>query len=358
MRRISKLSLFASPAVVAAMALNGGDPPAEPGQRPHVFEKQIMVKLNYLLFLPEDYKKDSEKKWPMILFLHGAGERGSDINKVKIHGPPKIVAHQKDFPFIVVSPQCPEGSWWEPFQLIALLDEIQATYRVDPDRVYLTGLSMGGFGTWDLSIRNPERFAAIAPIYGGGNPVLARRIKDLPIWVFHGDKDGTVPVARSDEMVAALKKAGADMKYTRYEGVDHDSWTRTYDNPELYTWLLSHRRGEKKAGPPPGGSDRRDPPPGRTIVLMARVLSIDLAYTSYSKFGACLIDGVGRPPWRLRFVKPGALGLAGDPQIPPTAPRPSPASPPRRRSTSSSSMARRGGRTPGCPTPPGPATGS
>lgn len=248
MRRISKLSLFVSSSVVAAMSIRAGDPPAEPGQTSQVFEKKIEVKLNYLLFLPEGYQRDSGKKWPLILFLHGAGERGNDINKVKIHGPPKFVAHKKDFPFIVVSPQCPENSWWETFKLLALLDEIQAVYRVDPDRVYLTGLSMGGFGTWDLSIRAPERFAAIVPICGGGNPILVQRIKDIPVWVFHGDKDGAVPVERSDEMVAALKKAGADVKYTRYEGVDHDSWTRTYDNPELYTWLLSHKRGEKKTG--------------------------------------------------------------------------------------------------------------
>lgn len=217
------------------------------GQQAKVFEKQITVKLDYLLFLPEGYSNDSDKKWPLMLFLHGAGERGSDVNKVKIHGPPKIVENRKDFPFIVVSPQCPSNSWWQPFQLNALLDEIQSKYKVDPDRVYLTGLSMGGYGTWELATQSPQRFAAIAPICGGGNPVLARRIKDLPIWVFHGDADHTVPVARSDEMVEALKKAGADVKYTRYEGVDHDSWTRTYANEELFQWMLSHKRGEKKA---------------------------------------------------------------------------------------------------------------
>ena len=109
------------------------------GQQAKVFEKQVTVKLNYLLFLPEGYSNDSDKKWPAMLFLHGAGERGSDVNKVKVHGPPKIVQNRKDFPFIVVSPQCPSDSWWRPFELIALLDEIQSQYKVDPDRVYLTG---------------------------------------------------------------------------------------------------------------------------------------------------------------------------------------------------------------------------
>jgi len=230
------------------------------GQQAKVFEKQVTVKLNYLLFLPEGYSNDSDKKWPVMLFLHGAGERGSDVNKVKVHGPPKIVQNRKDFPFIVVSPQCPSDSWWRPFELIALLDEIQSQYKVDPDRVYLTGLSMGGFGTWDLATQYPQRFAAIAPICGGGNPVLARRIKDIPAWVFHGGADRVVPVARSEEMVDALKKAGADVKFTRYEGVDHDSWTRTYANEELYQWMLSHKRGEKKtaaAAPAPAAGGGR-----------------------------------------------------------------------------------------------------
>jgi predicted peptidase len=217
------------------------------GQQPKVFEKQIAVKLNYLLFLPEGYSNDSDKKWPLMLFLHGAGERGSDVNKVKLHGPPRIVEKRKDFPFILVSPQCPADSWWKTHELIALLDEIQKSHRVDTDRVYLTGLSMGGFGAWELATQAPQRFAAIAPICGGGNPVQARRLRNLPIWVFHGDADRVVPVGLSDDMVAALRKAGSDVKYTRYEGIDHDSWTRTYANEELYEWMLSHKRGEKKS---------------------------------------------------------------------------------------------------------------
>ncbi len=242
---------FALTLLLAAAAF--AQPAAEPGQQAKTFEKQVTVKLNYLLYLPEGYARDTDKKWPLIFFLHGAGERGDDINKVKVHGPPKIVEGKKDFPFIVVSPQCPENSWWEPFQLSALLDDVLAGLRVDPDRVYLTGLSMGGYGTWDLVSRSPRRFAAIAPICGGGNPAQARRIKDVPVWVFHGDKDPTVPVQLSDDMVAALTKAGADVKYTRYEGVGHDAWTKTYDNPELYQWFLAHKRGDKKPDAAKGG---------------------------------------------------------------------------------------------------------
>jgi predicted peptidase len=220
---------------------------AEAGQSPQKFEKQVAVKLDYLLYLPEGYSKESEKKWPLIMFLHGIGERGTDVNKVKAHGPPKIVEKRKDFPFIVVSPQCPGDTWWRPFDLNALLDEVVAKNNVDEDRIYLTGLSMGGFGAWDFASQYPRRFAAIAPICGGGNPASARRLRDLPIWVFHGDADRAVPVALSDAMVEALKKAGADVKYTRYPGVDHDSWTQTYNNPELYDWMLSHKRGEKRS---------------------------------------------------------------------------------------------------------------
>ena len=217
---------------------------AKPGQSPQRLEKEIKltVSADYLLFLPQDYGKDPAKKWPVILFLHGAGERGSDLNKVKAHGPPKIVEQRKDFPFIVISPQCPEGKWWDPTVLIALLDDVSASHAVDPDRVYLTGLSMGGYGTWETAIRNPDRFAAIAPICGGGSKHQARRIKDVPTWVFHGDKDEAVPVGASIEMVDALKAAGGDVQFTRYPEAGHDSWTETYNNPKLYEWFLSHAR--------------------------------------------------------------------------------------------------------------------
>ncbi|HPU34142.1 MAG TPA: PHB depolymerase family esterase [Phycisphaerae bacterium] len=214
-------------------------------------DKQVSVRLKYLLYLPEGYDKDPDKKWPLILFLHGAGERGDNLEKVKIHGPPKLVEHGRKLPFIVVSPQCPADSWWEPVSLNALLDEVQDRHRVDPDRIYVTGLSMGGFGTWDLATRYPERFAAIAPICGGGNKLLVGRIKNVPVWAFHGDADPVVPVKRTDEMVEALKRAGGNVKYTCYPGVQHDSWTATYNNPELYEWFLSHKRGEKRPATQP-----------------------------------------------------------------------------------------------------------
>ncbi|MGH7136708.1 MAG: prolyl oligopeptidase family serine peptidase [Pirellulales bacterium] len=209
------------------------------------FEKEVLVKvkLNYLVFLPDDYEK-SDKKWPLILFLHGAGESGDDLSKVKKHGPPKIVETKTDFPFIVVSPQS-AGRGWNADALKALLDKVVGDYRVDRDRVYLTGLSMGGFGTWTLAAAYPEYFAAIAPVCGGGNPADAKKVKDLPIWVFHGAKDDAVPLRRSEDMVNALNDVGADVKFTVYPDAGHDSWTETYDNPELYKWFLSHKRGAK-----------------------------------------------------------------------------------------------------------------
>jgi predicted peptidase len=211
-------------------------------QQPKTFEKEINVKarLEYLLSLPADYDK-STKSWPLVLFLHGSGESGNDLAKVKAHGPPKLVDINGPFPFILVSPQS-SGRGWNPDVLNALLDSVIKEYRVDNDRVYLTGLSMGGYGTWALAAAHPEKFAAIAPICGGGNPADATKLAQLPIWVFHGAKDNTVPLKRSEEMVEALKAAGGHPKFTVYPEAGHDSWTATYDDPEFYKWLLAQKR--------------------------------------------------------------------------------------------------------------------
>ena len=218
------------------------------GQHSQSLDKEIRVsvKADYLLYLPEDYST-SEKEWPLILFLHGAGERGNDIEKVKVHGPPKLIAKEnKQFPFVIVSPQCPEDEWWSSGKQVeilnALLDDIVSRYRIDKSRIYLTGLSMGGFGTWALATAYPDRFAAIAPICGGGNRHFVRRISHLPIWVFHGALDQTVLLEESEEMVEALERAGNKPKFTIYPEAAHDSWTETYENPELYEWFLEHTR--------------------------------------------------------------------------------------------------------------------
>lgn len=229
-------------ALAAAGALGGiGTNAAEPGkQTPEQLDRAVKVSLKYLLYLPKNYEKESA--WPLMLFLHGAGERGDDLEKVKKHGPPKLIAAGKDFPFVVVSPQCPNGRWWEPVELAALLDEIAEKYKIDRERIYVTGLSMGGFGTWSLAAYQPTRFAALVPICGGGEPFTTKLYAKTPVWVFHGAKDPVVKLDRSDSMVEALKKNGADVKYTVYPEAGHDSWTESYDNPELYEWMLKQKR--------------------------------------------------------------------------------------------------------------------
>lgn len=208
-------------------------------------------RLQYLVHLPKDYNTDTDKKWPLLLFLHGIGERGSDLEKIKIHGIPKIVEQYdlegKDFPFIAISPQCPSGSNWQAVtdKLEDLLDSTTDLFRVDTNRVYLTGLSMGGFGTWALAMENPDRFAAIAPISGGVNTSRLeqlQKLKELPVWAFHGDMDSTVPIDSDQAAVDALKSYGGNVKFTIYYGGQHDVWTETYENPELYTWLLNHSK--------------------------------------------------------------------------------------------------------------------
>jgi predicted peptidase len=200
------------------------------------------VTVNYLLHLPREYGQNPGTRWPLILFLHGAGERGSDLTKLTAYGPPKLVAEGQELPFIVVSPQVPARSTWDIDALNALLDEVLQKYAVDEDRVYLTGVSMGGAGTWRLASAHPERFAAIAPVCGWGDPAMAHRLAGIPTWVFHGAKDDLVPLQASQEMVDALKQAGSEPKFTIYPEVRHDSWTPAYNDPALFKWLLSHRR--------------------------------------------------------------------------------------------------------------------
>ncbi len=216
------------------------------------FERTVRqtVAAKYLLFLPRDYEAKSARRWPLILFLHGAGERGTNLSKVAVHGPPKIVQDKPEFPFIVISPQCPSGERWSNEVLLALLDEVTQKYKVDPQRIYLTGLSMGGFGTWSLGLTHPDRFAAVAPICGGGeilsillaDPKKVRALKTLPVWAFHGAKDEVVRLVESERMVEALKRLGNEAKLTIYPEAGHDSWSATYNNPELYDWFLKHKR--------------------------------------------------------------------------------------------------------------------
>lgn len=195
---------------------------------------------NVIVSLPPGYEK-SKAPAPLLLFLHGSGERGDDIQMVADQGPQAQRARGKHLPFIIVSPQCPYGEWWNARALMVLLDEIEAKYRVDKTRVYVTGLSMGGFGTWELATDYPDRFAAVAPIAGGGDPKRVAAMKGVPTWAFHGALDDVVPIAGDQATVDALKAAGGDVRFTVYPTRHHDSWLPAYDDPQLYKWLLSHK---------------------------------------------------------------------------------------------------------------------
>lgn len=211
-----------------------------------VIKKEIY--LHYLVHLPPGAENPQKGQvFPTIFFLHGAGERGDDPELLKLHGIPKIVEQQPEFPYITISPQCPLNTWWpsEIDALDTLFDEIVRTYPVDLKRVYLTGLSMGGFGTWHWAVQRPQRFAAIAPICGGGHwangfPEKVLRIRHLPVWAFHGRLDPIVKPRETSVLVRLLRKNGGNVRHTVYPDADHDSWTVTYNNPELYRWFDSH----------------------------------------------------------------------------------------------------------------------
>jgi predicted peptidase len=219
--------------------------PAE-GQHEYSFRKRVTqtVGARFLVYMPKGFRSQKGKKWPLIVFLHGSGERGDDVSQVAANGPPKLAGQGRDFPFIIVSPQAPENGAWSTDVLNALLDEVLAGLPADPDRVYLTGLSMGGYGTWSWALDAPGRFAAIAPVSGIGDSDRACLLKTMPIWAFHGGKDPYVPLASETGMIKAVNDCGGHAKFTVYPDAGHDVWTRTYDDPALYSWFLEHRRGK------------------------------------------------------------------------------------------------------------------
>jgi predicted peptidase len=226
---------------------------------PHTFAAGD-YKLPYRLLKPQPL--DENKKYPLVIFLHGAGERGNDNEKQLVHGMNDFAADEimAKYPAFVVAPQCPDGEAWggisklqkvptPPDQLapaldatLQLVDELRKQLPIDDRRVYITGLSMGGYGSWDALAKRPELFAAAAIICGGGDTSAVGKFKHIPIWTFHGDQDKTVPVERSREMIAALKAAGGSPQYTEYPGVAHNSWAQTYADPALYNWLFNQRK--------------------------------------------------------------------------------------------------------------------
>jgi predicted peptidase len=240
---VRRLRLLACPVLLLLPAALAADEP-KTGFSDRVF-KEGDKEHKYVLFVPLDYKGD--KEYPVILFLHGAGETGTDGEKqAKVGLGPAIRKNEKDFPFIAVFPQSQKRTWKadsdDGKRALAILDQVMKEYKTDPRRVYLTGLSMGGFGTWSIAAAHPEKWAAIVPICGGGDLSAAEKIKDIPCWCFHGDADTAVRVDLSRRMIEALKKAGAEPKYTEYPGVGHNSWDKAYATKELYDWLLMQKR--------------------------------------------------------------------------------------------------------------------
>jgi predicted peptidase len=252
------LCLFLIMSIASLYSLRAKDRPQDKLLTAQRFEQTITkdISSDYLQFLPRDYDAKPAERWPLLLFLHGAGERGTNVWQADYHGPSKYILDHPDFPFVMISPLCGSNEVWSNEKLLALLEHAQQTLRVDEHRIYLTGISMGGFGTWSLALERPEKFAAVIPICGGADTlaiILARlgyatpeklaALKTLPIWAFHGGKDPAVPVGESERAVEALKQCGvAAVKLTIYPEAMHDCWTQTYSNPEIYAWLLQHHR--------------------------------------------------------------------------------------------------------------------
>ena len=208
---------------------------------PHTFETRLTHRLEYLLYLPETYA--SGKPTPLLLYLHGGGDSGSEVARLKAQGLPKLLEAGMTLPCIVLAPQNPYPEQLFPEAAVAaLLDEVMATYRVDSERVYLTGYSRGGFGAWQLATQRPDVFAALVPVAAGGLPTYAFRLKDVPVWAFHGSQDEAVPLSYGTAMIEALRAAGGQAKLTVLE-TDHSGiLEQTYRNPALYAWLLEQTK--------------------------------------------------------------------------------------------------------------------
>ena len=199
----------------------------------------------YVVFVPHNY--DGTKEYPVILFLHGSGEtKGGSKQPADVGIGPAVRTREKTFPFLVVFPQSEKRTWKaesdDGKRAVAILDEVMTAYKTDPSRQYLTGLSMGGYGTWSVAAAHPDRWAAIAPVCGGGDPKTAAAIKGIPCWGFLGDQDSQRIVTDMRAMVAALESAGGKPRFSEYKWVGHDSWDPAYATNELYTWLLKQKK--------------------------------------------------------------------------------------------------------------------
>lgn len=192
------------------------------------------------VWLPREYSQRTEP-WPLVIFLHGSGERGTDLEKVKVHGPPKLIAAGAAWPAIVVSPQLEDNLRWDPERLHRLLGALKTRLNIDPQRCTGTGLSLGGFGMWHWATAYPRDLAAIAPVCGFGDAAKVAAMRSVPVRAYHGDQDAVVPLAPHVACVQALQAAGGKATLTIYPGVGHDSWTPAYNDPDLLPWLLAQK---------------------------------------------------------------------------------------------------------------------
>ncbi len=211
-------------------------------------EQEVITRENisYYLYFPENYEEADNEKFPLLLFLHGGGESGNSLETVKRNGPPKLIASGKKFPFLILAPQNPhKKKWWDTRVVKQLLDTVVENNRVDKNRIYLTGLSRGGGAAWEMAVQYPETFAALAVVCGMTPVPYASWIdKDLPIWVFHGMEDQSIPFSESEDMVKKLREMGHEVRFTKYEGIGHNSWTQAYDTEALYDWFMAQQRKE------------------------------------------------------------------------------------------------------------------
>lgn len=210
------------------------------GQNVHSLSIDGYGNLQYLLHLPSSY--GAQERWPLILFLHGSGEVGTDPARLRRIGPSGYAEGLPSFPFIVLSPQLRTQQWWDPGILDALLTHIVRRYRVDQNRMIVTGLSLGGYGTWSMAMAYPDRFSCAVPVAGGGDPSRVCTIAHLPVWVFHGANDTAVPLREAQVMVDALRACGGNVAFTVYPDRGHDSWNPTYTNPDVFDWMSAQRR--------------------------------------------------------------------------------------------------------------------
>lgn len=240
--------------VVAFMSVGFCRAIAQPPQNPNSNQQEKISSRNvlktfetkYLLLPPLQYDQQKDRKWPVLIYLHGAGARGQDLQKIKQEGLPFLLSAGKQLPFLILAPLCPADEWWDSRwsveSLNSLLDEVLENYRVDSSRVYLTGWSMGGAGTWRFAHDFSHRLAAVAPLCGKSQLRYVENLKNTPIWAFHGARDSIVPLSESQKMIDALQNKEAEARLTTFTEAEHEIWPQVYNNAELYDWLLKHTK--------------------------------------------------------------------------------------------------------------------